>query len=403
MISLCGCGGGAIGGHRGAAPVLRVPARYRTIQAAVNASRAGELVLVAPGVYHQAVTVAVDHPRITIRGTDRNTVILDGGSDLVDGITVNANGVSVENLTIRHYVVNGLVFAPPETSAVTYGAPSPYLVGWRGSYVTAYDNGLYGVYSFNARGGEFDHVYASGNPDSGIYIGQCRSCDALVSDSIVADNGVGYEDTNASGGVTVTGIVSRENRIGAFLDSAIKEAMPPQGYVTFAGNSVLDNDNAHAPTGDQGFAAGIVISGGSHNLIAHNLVAGHRGAGIVVIDADRISGGYEALDNRVLDNHLAGNRVDLALLTSGATRGDCFSGNHPARTVPANLQRRAPCNSSRPLSGNMLTFPANPPQVDFAKLPAPPAQPDMPGPLTAPAGPAGAPAPIAPAEVRTPG
>src|SRR5207302_1467891 len=70
-----------------AARVLRVgtfhgiPGQFTTIQAAVDAARPGDWVLVAPGDYRtpgSATGVHVTTPRIHLRGMDRNTVIVDG-------------------------------------------------------------------------------------------------------------------------------------------------------------------------------------------------------------------------------------------------------------------------------------------------------------------------------------
>ena len=55
---------------------IHVPANFPTIQAAVNAATEGDLVLIAKGVYHEAVDVK--SPCITIRGEDRMGVELDG-------------------------------------------------------------------------------------------------------------------------------------------------------------------------------------------------------------------------------------------------------------------------------------------------------------------------------------
>ncbi len=373
--ALCGCGGSQA---RSTGQILRVPSSYPTIQKAVNASRAGETILIAPGIYHEAVTVTPSHPGITIRGADRNSVILDGErGGLVSGITVQADHVSVENLTIRRYAVNGLVFAPSASSGGSYSGGAPaVLTDWRGSYVTAYDNGLYGVYAFQARGGEFDHVYASGQPDSGIYVGQCRPCRASVTSSVATDNAVGYEDTNASH-LTVSGLTLRTNRVGALLDSESKEKMAPQSAVTFEHNTVLDNRNPRAPTGDQAFGVGILISGGDDDLIEANRVFGQP-LGIVVVNAPAESGSWQATDNRISANTISSRSLDLGLLTGATSQGNCFSANRIRHTFPANLERLTVCGRSVPLRGRPRSLPANPPQVNFLTVPAPPAQPNMP-------------------------
>lgn len=58
----------------------------------------------------------------------------------------------------------------------------------RGSCITAVTNGDYGAYAFDSVHGQFDHSYASGSPDSGLYIGQCEHCDAVVTDVVAEYN-----------------------------------------------------------------------------------------------------------------------------------------------------------------------------------------------------------------------
>ena len=68
-----------------------MPDSYPTIQAAVDAAKPGDLVLVKPGTYHEAVNVTTDN--LTIRGTDRNSVVLDGKFErIVDAIDAGGSG-----------------------------------------------------------------------------------------------------------------------------------------------------------------------------------------------------------------------------------------------------------------------------------------------------------------------
>src|SRR5690242_1426354 len=97
---------GTTGVAGGGVDALQVPQEYPTIQAAVDAAKAGDLVLVDKGTYKEAVDVTTAD--ITIRGADRNQVILDGGFELENGVRVlDTDGVVVENMTARNYLSNG--------------------------------------------------------------------------------------------------------------------------------------------------------------------------------------------------------------------------------------------------------------------------------------------------------
>lgn len=336
---------------------------------------AGDLVLVSPGVYREDVLVPEGHPPFVLRGLDRNRVILDGEHRRANGIAVEADGVAVENLTIRDYLANGLIFAPP----ARYGGKEP-LVGYRASYVTASNNGLYGVYALSARGGLFERIYASGSPDSGVYIGQCRPCDAVVRDSVGEWNMVGYENTNAGGNIRIVNSVWRRNRVGVAINSQTKELLAPQRELDLVGNVITDNDNPRAPIGSDAFGIGVVISGGEANLIARNAIRGHRVGVLVAPSID----GFTPRENVVRGNALAANATDLAL--SGTGSGACFSQNRFRTSRPAGIERALPCPTGGSVAPVTLTAPEPPgPDIDYTKTPRPPAQENMPNAATAPA------------------
>lgn len=364
----------------GSGRTLAVPEEFETIQAAVDASRPGDLILIAPGTYEESVVVDDQHPNIVIRGKDRNKVVLDGDNRLVDGIKVTAPGVAVENLTVHSYMVNGVVWS----SEGSYADEGRQLEGWRGSYLTVYNNGLYGVYAFGASHGRFDHIYASGHPDSGIYIGRCKPCNALVTDSTVERNHVGIELTNASGNVVVRGNLARRNRVGIQVNSLVKERGAPQVETTIEGNDVAFNQEKMAPRASDGFGAGIVINGGRENTVRDNDVRGHKAVGILVLD----SSDFTAQDNRVESNRLRGNALDIALETRGGSAGNCFLKNRATSALPKNLQEVTVCGESVSIGATRVPTLSPPPQIDYRAVRPPSRQPNMKGAGSAAADPA---------------
>lgn len=361
----------------------RVPDDFPTIQAAVDAADPGDLILIAPGVYREAVTVPVDKERLVIRGLDRNEVVLDGRTvDRSNGFWVFAAGVAIENLTVRYFESNGILFNPDPVAVGDDG----YLEGWRASYVTAYGNGLYGVYAIQARHGQFDHVYASGSPDSGIYVGQCTDCAALVVDSIAEYNQAGYEGTNA-GGVTVARNVFRRNRVGIIVNSLDKEKFAPSDGGEIIGNVVVANAERKAAAGTEGFAIGIAAAGAQRVRIERNLVRRNESLGIVVAPSPD---GYEPLGVEVRGNAVADHRFDLAYFgqAGAGAWGSCFEDNVFKTSAPDDIETSAACGAGtdQPTSGN--AEPEGAPGRKARQATRPPDQEQMPDAATAPARPA---------------
>ncbi|MFJ6940428.1 right-handed parallel beta-helix repeat-containing protein [Streptomyces sp. NPDC101132] len=389
--------------------VLRVPADHPTVQRAVDRAGPGDLILLAPGTYHE--TVRITAPRVVLRGADRNTTVIDGEFRRANGIVVTGAGAAVENLTVRNHLANGLLVTGVTDPTKQSGAGGrhydrldpqahPPLDGFRVSYVTAHNNALYGIYAFHARGGVIEHSYASGHADSGIYVGQCDPCATVVRRNTVEHNAVGLEVTNASRQLYFLGNTARLNRVGAAVNSDDLEALGPQHHAVFTGNRLLDNNDLASPEqADGGFGIGLGIGGGQDNRVERNLVRGNRRAGILLTDVF----GYATSGNRITGNHTAGNGTDLVLATAGAA-GNCFTDNAEESASPAGLSAAAPCGSppgrlSGPGTG--VTTPV-PPGLSFRKVPAPAPQPEMPYAATAPAMPADGMPNAAPADYPLP-
>jgi plastocyanin len=313
--------------------VLRVGKneQFTKIQDAVDAAIEGDLILIENGVYNESVTVTTSY--LTIRGVDRNKVIIDGEFMRENGIQIyDTDGVSVENLSVRNFSLNGVYW---NTSK-----------GFKGSYLTVYNNGDYGVYAFNSTDGIFDNIYASGHPDSGIYIGQCYPCNSLIYDNVIEGNALGYSGTNAGGNLYLYNNIWRDNMSGIVPNTLDSELNPPGRETTIIGNLVIDNNNYEAPTNRFGLVAkgmGIVAPGRVGDIIEKNIVVNHDRYGIVaspMLDANLyFSQHVQIKDNVVLDS----GYTDLALAGPWGP-GNCFEGNVYQTSTPPLLEQVHKCS-----------------------------------------------------------
>ena len=372
----------------GFAETVRVPHDAATIQEAVDAARPGGMVLIAPGIYRESVLVTT--PFITIRGLDRNRVVIDGGFDRAIGVhVIEADGVTIENLTVRNHLLDGVRW----TSVHDY---------W-GSFLTAANNGDHGVIADDSDWGQIDRSYASGSPDSGFSIGQCSPCHSVVRDVLAEHNAIGFSGTNAGGDLAIVNSEWRRNLAGIVPNTLDSESEPPQRDMLIAGNSVHDNNSVTADTRAltyPAFGIGILVTGGVGNLIEGNLVQDHVSYGVAVLpNVDGhvwVTSANEVRDNVVRSSGLA----DLALGAPSAG-GDCFSGNDVARTSPPAIELLRRCDSWLADIGGGSFAPTLQagvrfvdaldgvfPHGDWRSQPAPPDQPSMPDPANAPPRPA---------------
>jgi plastocyanin len=371
---------------RASGRVRRVPQQHRTIQAAVNAARPGDLVLIGPGVYREEVKVAI--PSLVLRGTDRNAVVIDAEFKRPNAVSITADGVAVENLTARNALTNGVFWTGVK--------------GYRASYVTAHANKEYGIYAFDSVDGVFEHSYASASTDSGFYIGQCNPCRAVITDVVAENNALGYSGTNASGELYLVRSVWRRNWAGIVPNTLDTELLPPFRAVTIVGNLVEGNGNPDAPgKGIQwgAFGNGVVLAGGKDSLVERNLIVDHPMHGVLITpNLDRRF--WMSSGNRVRGNVIRGSgRADLAL-SAPAGEGNCFQGNDVRSSAPAGLQALHSCDGLRlPLGMDLSTMALSLGRVaethhqDYPKhrpedAPAPPPQPQLPDGASAPVRPA---------------
>lgn len=372
---------------------LEVPAEYPTITAALDAATAGALVLVSPGTYRESVLV--DTPDVTVRGLDRAGVVIDGEGLRANGVQVVADGVRVENLTVVNHTFNGVLVTgmhdengPQAHNMDGYETLDPErfppLRRFEVSHVTASNNGLYGIYAFNARDGVLRDSYASGSADSGFYVGQCEECRILVTGNVAENNAIGYENANASDSVVIAANRFSGNRVGMTLISWYQEAFIPQRGDTVVGNLVVDNVSDTSPAhADGAFGIGLGLSGAQDNLVLRNRIEGNPTAGVQLTNTEDIATAGTRFDG----NTFGTNGVDVADVSASRTPsvGTCFVGApKDLTTLPDDLATFACPDGSPERAGSPasdLPTPDVPRGTSFLKVPRGPAQPGLPGDL----------------------
>ena len=366
-------------------------AHFTTIQQAVNRAKPCDWILVAPAIYRESVVIRKAH--IHLRGLNRNTVIVDGrhrkGSNgiVVDGV----NDVWVENLTVRNFDRSSRDDDRAGNQIWWNGGDESGKIGlrgWHGNWLTVYDDGLlggYGLFSANAVGGEWNHVYASGFNDSGLYIGACPDCRAAVSNALVERNAVGYSGTNSGGHLVVQDSVFRNNSVGVVPNSLPNDQPPPQlgtcdaasnttptptiastavaRCTIFRRNRIVDNGNLSTPanstTAQLPSGVGFLLLGAYGDLVQNNVITGNTNFGLLGIEnpvpfpPTPKTVYFQLSGNKVLDNTLGGSKVaDLAfeggLFGSKQSVNNCFSGNRLETSLPADLTAWDCANATTP-------------------------------------------------------
>jgi hypothetical protein len=416
LLALAGSAGGRPGGREcrviavaaAAAPYPHV----RSLRAAVARARPCDWIMVAPGIYRGPLTIRV--PDLHVRGIDRARVVVDGGHRAGNGITVEANDVWIENLTIRNFDRRFLNDDSSGTQVAWRGTH-----GWWGRYLTAYDTGLlggYGLWSAASRDGGLDHVYASGFDDSGLYVGACRDCRAVVEHALAERNLIGLAATNASGHFVVEHSLFRSNAVGVSFNSSRSDPPPPQLGTCDAGgnrsaapaiqttrlarctifrdNRVLANNALDVPSNTAsvrpGAGIGVDLLGSYGDLVSDNLILGNHNIGVLGLQLPpRGPTRFALAGNRIAGNRISGSRLAIALAGGPRSVDDCVQRGQGAPSEPADL---------RPFSCAKPTTPS-PPAGSSSKVvalverlhaqlatharrgqPAPPQQPTMPNP-----------------------
>jgi hypothetical protein len=272
---------------------------YKTIQAAVNAAKPGDWVLVGPGDYHEQddhlnpptstaasegdmAGVLIATPNLHLRGMDRSSVIVDGtkpgapkacdsapawqdfgikGADGKaygrDGIVIwEADNVTVDNMTVCNFLAGSGAAGNEVWWNGGAGSAKIGLTGYWGTYLTATTSyfgtestaAQYGIFSSNSKGpGVWNQLYANNFNDSGMYVGACQEvCGMTINHAWMENNALGYSGTNSGGTIVIENSQFDNNQDGFDTNTQIAGDPPAPQNGACAGNAVSPITHTHS-------------------------------------------------------------------------------------------------------------------------------------------------------------
>ncbi|MEM8933081.1 MAG: parallel beta-helix domain-containing protein, partial [Acidobacteriota bacterium] len=255
---------------------LRVEAGQR-IQDAIDLAQPGDVIEVAPGVYHEMLTLDVsDLTLVGLVGDDGRRAVLDGRDVLSDGAIGSGSNLEIRGFEVRHYTANGLMINLG--SNVTFRD------------LKLVDTGLYGVYPVEVVGVRVEGCEVTGTRDAGIYVGQSR--DIVVRDNVAWGNVTGIEIENSIDAVVEDNHVY-DNTGGILVFGLPNNPSKVARGCRVANNRVIENNRANfadptAIVAGVPAGTGILVLAADDTEIVDNTIVGHRSFGIAVAGLDML-------------------------------------------------------------------------------------------------------------------
>ena len=315
-----------------------------SIQAAINAAKPGETIVVHRGTYRESLLIDTDgirlkgnhvllHPPANPADTPCpriepvTGICVVGQGDLMNGvITDYVTGVRIKGFTIEGFSGAGIIAVGSELLRV--------------SHDKLLDNGGYGAFALVSKGPHYLHNLSSDNAAPGLYVGDSPEANAVVRHNRSIDNnGEGILLRDAVGGK-----VSQNRLVGNCAGLlALADAPGPAGNFQIDHNRVLQNNKAcpGEPAEDEPplSGLGIALLGAFNTSVSHNDVRGNQPGGMSFLSGGiAVAEGPGGTDpqNDVVSHNKAFDNAPFDLFWDG-TGSVAFSKNHCDTSEPPGL------------------------------------------------------------------
>jgi len=317
--------------------ILRVPADYLTIQSAVDAASAGDMILVSAGIYYEHVVISKSN--LSLIGEGSEATIIDGENQGENVLRITGKNVRITGFTFRNGY-NGIQLSSADgcvlsNNLIINNSAGIWIID---SYNVTLKNNtmkdnlgnlgietihreeilsfIHNIDTSNTVNGK--KVYYLLNqkdllinsltfPDLG-YLALVNSKNITVKDLTVknVDAGVLLANTSYS---SIINLTSSNNCIGVYLWGS-KNNLITQNYLTFNGGGILieqdsSNNTIYGNWILNNDVAGIEILYSSNNTIINNFLISNKYRGITFYF------GFEAGGNLFVNNTVAGSRYGV--------------------------------------------------------------------------------------------
>ena len=241
-------------------------------------AKSGDVIEVPAGTFHfdRSLSLRVDGVTLRGQGMGKSVLSFKGQKTGAEGLLVNANGFTLENLAIEDSKGDGFKISQSENVTIR-----GVRVEWTGGPKTS--NGGYGLYPVLCKNVLIEHSVAIGAADSGIYVGQSR--DVIVRNSRAERNVAGIEIENTVN-ADVYDNVATGNTGGILVFNM--PALTQQGdAVRVFRNKVVENNHENfgakgTPVASVPAGSGVVINSNDNIEIFDNDITGNKTANIII-------------------------------------------------------------------------------------------------------------------------